>query len=170
MNTDGSEREMRILEFVRAGYRRICKAIGKDAYTPRTYPEYLRSCGAQVGEGCFIASMHMEVGIEPYLLKIGNRVTIERDAAVMTHDGAAWVFRHQVPDLQVYGPVVIEDDCCIGRGALLCPNVRIGHGSIVEAESMVIANVPPNTVVIGVPARPVGSLSIDPRAIPRRKC
>ncbi|HLK48874.1 MAG TPA: hypothetical protein VKT49_12105 [Bryobacteraceae bacterium] len=138
---------------VRDKWERRRHAREKRAYTPETYAQYLRRCGAQVGDGCVIAAMDLEVGIEAYLLKIGSRVIIEREVACLTHDGAAWIFRHQVPDLQVYGPIIIEDDCRIGRGAILCPNIRVGRGANVAPGSVVICDVPPGRSVQGVPAR-----------------
>jgi hypothetical protein len=69
-----------------------------------------------------------------------------------------WVFRDQCPDLQVFGPIIIEDNCIIGQQAILFPNVRIGRNSIVAAGSVVIADVPPDTLVMGIPARPFGSI------------
>lgn len=127
-------------------------------YTPDTYPDYLRQRGAQVGQNCRIASFGMDIGVEPYLLKIGNRVQIEEAVSCLTHDGAAWVFRLVVPDVQVYGSIVIEDDCRIGYGAILCPGVRIGRNALVAAGSVVICDVPPGSAVIGIPARPCVSL------------
>ena len=76
----------------------------------------------------------------------------------MTHDSGAWVLRDLVPDLQVFGPIVIEDNCLIGQRAILGPNIRIGPNSIVAAGSVVLSDVPPNTLVMGVPARPFGSI------------
>jgi serine acetyltransferase len=90
-------------------------------------------------------------------VRIGNHVAIAAQVAFITHDGASWVFRDEVPDLQVFGPIVIGDNCCIGLGAILCPNVHIGANSIVAAGSVVLTDVPPNTIVAGVPARPWGS-------------
>jgi tetrahydrodipicolinate N-succinyltransferase len=58
----------------------------------------------------------------------------------------------------VYGPIVIHDHCFIGIGSILCPNITIGPNSIVAAGSVVISDVPPNTVVMGIPARPWGSV------------
>jgi len=54
-----------------------------------------------------------------------------------------------------YGPV-IEDDVCVGSGAILLPKVRIGKGSVVAAGSVVKKNVPPGMLVSGNPARIVG--------------
>jgi acetyltransferase-like isoleucine patch superfamily enzyme len=96
----------------------------------------------------------MEAGIEPYLLKVGDRVVIERGVGCITHDGAAWVFRRLVPDLQVFGPIVLEDDCYIGVGAILCPGIRVGRNAVVMAGALVISDVPPDTAVMGIPARP----------------
>ena len=130
--------------------------LEKRKYTPHTRAEYLRKLGATVGEGCFI--IPEDFGSEPYLISIGNHVAIADRVSFVTHDGATWVFRNEVPDLQVFGPIVIEDNCVIGRNTTLFPNIRIGPNSVVGAGSVVISDVPPNTLVMGVPARPWGSL------------
>ena len=125
-------------------------------YTPTTIAEYLRRQGAQIGENCFIIPTNL--GTEPYLIKIGNHVAIANGVEFITHDGAAWIFRDEVSDAQVFGPIVIEDNCIVGQNAILFPNIRIGRNSIVGAGSVVISDVPPNTIVVGVPARPLGSI------------
>ena len=50
-------------------------------------------------------------------------------------------------------PVVIEDDCDIGVGAIVLPGVRIGRGAQIGAGAVVTEDVPPYTVAMGVPAR-----------------
>lgn len=52
-------------------------------------------------------------------------------------------------------PVVIEDDVWIGAHAVILPGVRIHHGSIVAAGAVVSRDVPPFSVVGGVPARKI---------------
>lgn len=52
-------------------------------------------------------------------------------------------------------PIVIEDHVWIGAGAIILPGVTIGRGSVVAAGAVVNRNVPPRTVVGGVPARPI---------------
>ncbi|KAM0364543.1 hypothetical protein ACHAO7_004517, partial [Fusarium culmorum] len=54
---------------------------------------------------------------------------------------------------QVGKPVVIEQDCWIGGGAIILPGNTIGKGSTVGAGSIVTKDVPPFTVVAGNPAR-----------------
>ncbi len=150
---------MPIIRLARDIFNRFHTSLELWKYTPYTFAEYLRKHGVQVGEHCFIVS-NILIGIEPWLVKIGNHVAIASEVSVMTHDGAAWLFRDEVPDLQVYGPVVIGDNCFIGHRAIICPNVRIGENSIVAAGSLVIADVPANSVVMGVPARQFGSLKV----------
>jgi acetyltransferase-like isoleucine patch superfamily enzyme len=120
--------------------------------------EYFRKQGAQIGENCHIVPRRL--GTEPYLVKIGNHVAISEGVILHTHDGGTWVFRDEFPGLRVFGPIIIEDNCLIGVNAQILPNVRIGRDSIVAAGSVVIADVPPDSIVMGVPARRIGARSI----------
>ena len=144
-----------ILGVIREIVARIKKSYELRTYNPYTIAEYFRKQGAQIGEGCFIVPTFL--GTEPYLVKIGNHVAIAQDVKFITHDGGVWIFRNEIPDLQVFGPIIIEDNCVIGQGAILFPNIRIGRNSVVGGGSVVISDVPDDTIVMGVPARPFGS-------------
>lgn len=50
--------------------------------------------------------------------------------------------------------VVVEEGAAIGANACIVVPARIGRNSIVAAGAVVTADVPPGTVVLGVPARP----------------
>ena len=56
------------------------------------------------------------------------------------------------------GTIEIYDHVMIGAGSKILPNVKIGPNAIVAAGSVVTKNVPPNSVVAGVPAKVIGSL------------
>lgn len=58
-------------------------------------------------------------------------------------------------------PVVIEDGAWIGVSAIILAGVTIGRGSVVSAGSVVTRDVPPNTLVTGVPATVVKELPED---------
>jgi acetyltransferase-like isoleucine patch superfamily enzyme len=49
--------------------------------------------------------------------------------------------------------IVVEDDCWLGAGSILLDGVTVGRGSVVAAGSVVTRDVPPYSVVAGVPAK-----------------
>ena len=54
--------------------------------------------------------------------------------------------------------VVIEDDIWIGANAVILPGVKIGNHSVVAAGAVVTKDVPPHTLVAGVPAKVIKQL------------
>jgi acetyltransferase-like isoleucine patch superfamily enzyme len=50
------------------------------------------------------------------------------------------------------GDIVVGSDVWIATDALILPGVKIGHGAIVAARSVVAHDVPPYAIVAGVPA------------------
>ena len=59
-------------------------------------------------------------------------------------------------------PVFIGPNAWIGAGAMVLKGVRVGANSVVGAGAVVAANVPPDTVVFGNPARVVWRLRRAP--------
>ena len=57
--------------------------------------------------------------------------------------------------------VVIEDDVFVGARAIVLKGVRIGHGSVIGAGSLVTEDVPPNVVAAGSPCKPIRSLRLQ---------
>ena len=50
-------------------------------------------------------------------------------------------------------PVIIEDDIWIGANAVILPGVTIGNHSVVAAGAVVTKDIPPHSLVAGVPAK-----------------
>lgn len=58
-------------------------------------------------------------------------------------------------DLPFKGDTIIGNDVWIGYESLIMPGVKIGDGAIVSSRSVVVADVPPYTIVGGNPAKPI---------------
>lgn len=97
---------------------------------------------ADVGEDLFIDhGMGVVVG---ETAEIGRNVTLYQ-GVTLGGTGFATGKRHPT----------VEDNVTIGSGAKLLGPIRIGHGSKIGANTVVIHDVPPNSTVVGNPGHPV---------------
>ena len=90
---------------------------------------------------------------------IGKSVSISFGSALITadHDPQSEDFETRS------GEIIIEDYVFIGARAMILPGVRLGRACVVAAGSVVTKNVAPATIVAGIPARPIGRRSVEPR-------
>jgi serine O-acetyltransferase len=52
-----------------------------------------------------------------------------------------------------------EDRVDIGAGAVVCGGIRIGHDSVIGANAVVLKDVPPYSVVVGIPGKVIKTLA-----------
>ncbi|MDX9847989.1 MAG: acyltransferase [Tenuifilaceae bacterium] len=109
-------------------------------------------------------------GSEPYLITIGNNVTITRGVCFVNHDGGAAIFRNQYPNLNVYGRITVGDNVFIGINTIILPNVKIGNNVVIGAGSLVNKSIPDNVVAAGVPARIIKSIDEYKESILKKSC
>jgi maltose O-acetyltransferase len=113
--------------------------------------------GLDIGEECFVGDeclLDLAEGV-----RLERQVTLAERVLVLTHTNVGY---HDHP-LQAgfpatAAPVVIERGCFLGANVTVLPGIRVGEQSFVAAGSVVTADVPPHTLVAGVPARPVRTI------------
>ena len=116
----------------------------------RLFPPFHTNCGKNitVGKRVFInTGCHFQdqggIVIGDGTL-LGNNVVL----VTMNHD-----FNPHNRSTTYPAPIIIGDNVWIGSSVTVVPGVRIGDGAVVGAGAVVTRDVPPNTVVAGVPAR-----------------
>lgn len=125
----------------------------------RDFAGYLRALGVQVGRDCRFYKTHtLSFGSEPYLITLGDRVTLAPGVHFITHDGGVWVFRERHPDIDVFGPITVGNNVFIGPNTLIMPGVTIGDNVVIGAGAVVTKDIPSDSVAGGVPARVIKSL------------
>ena len=97
-------------------------------------------------------------------LYIGNNVTLASRVTIIDHShGRLDEFDIDIPVMQriLYskGAINISDNVWIGEGAIILGGISIGKNSVIAANAVVTKNIPPNTVVGGVPARRIRTIS-----------
>ncbi len=149
---------------------------------PQLRAPWLRLLGARIGRGSILHDVRffnlyrrglpgLEIADECFLgdeclldlaegIRLERQVTLAERVLVLTHTNVGY---HDHP-LQAHfpaqaAPVVIEQGSFIGANVTLLPGIRVGARSFVAAGSVVTGDVPPATLVAGVPARAVRQLA-----------
>lgn len=116
---------------------------------------YARSVGVKVGNDCRIYTSSF--GSEPFLISIGNRVTVTSGVKFVTHDGTTWLMRDDFGRRYYYQRISIGNNVFIGVNSIIMPGVKIDDNVIVGSGSVVTKSVPKGVIVAGVPAKVIGS-------------
>ena len=114
-----------------------------------------------MGEKCYYHTR--DIPAEPYLVKLHNDVRIAAGVRLITHDITSYMINN-IPEYAEFGKahyymgtIEICDHVMIGANSLILPNAKIGPNVVIGAGSIVTKDIPPNSVVAGVPARVICS-------------
>lgn len=139
--------QIRFWLFLGNGYKRTKYARKKGIY-------------AEIGEGSKIPS---SLPLYPGLVKIHNNVIMHYSVKLVTHDMING-FLGKISDtnrfrnIEMFCPIEIFDNVYIGMNTVILGNVTIGPNVIINAGSLITNDVPPNSIVGGVPAKVIGNL------------
>ena len=81
----------------------------------------------------------------------GNNVMISENCTISDSDNH--ILDKDNPDYKMSKPITVEEHTLVGINSTVLKGVTIGAYSIVAAGAVVTRNVPPNTIVGGVPAK-----------------
>ena len=116
--------------------------------------KYLRKKGIKIGEGTKTASNIKTA--EPYLIEIGNNVTLSHGVVFITHDNSVCKIYGVYND--IYGKIKIGHNCFVGAHSIIMYGVTIADNVIVASGSVVTKSITEsNVIVAGCPAKVIGN-------------
>jgi len=138
----------------------------------RKYGRIRAGKAARISRGCEIIS---GTGRTPNLLSIGERAVIGPNCRIMAATNVTIGARTMISwncsifdsighrmwlkdqeEAEIEAPISIGDDVWIGSNSIIMKGVTIGNNRIIGAGSVVRRDCPPNSLVIGNPARVAG--------------
>jgi acetyltransferase-like isoleucine patch superfamily enzyme len=108
----------------------------------------------RIGKNCFMGEFNVVRGQGG--VKIGNDVytgpMVQIVAVNHVYDDPTRLIRQQGITAQ---GIAIEDDVWIGANAVILDGVTVGRGSIIGAGAVVANDIPPYSIAVGAPAKPI---------------
>jgi acetyltransferase-like isoleucine patch superfamily enzyme len=124
-------------------------------------PMLHRRRGVKIGRRTWVGFDTLIEPSYPHRVEIGDRVAIGIRVLILAHFAHLGRNRESASgELDDRVSVRIEDDAFIGPGAIIMPNVTIGHGAVVTSGSVVTRSVAPLTMVQGNPAKPIARCGV----------
>jgi acetyltransferase-like isoleucine patch superfamily enzyme len=94
---------------------------------------------------------------EPYLISIGNDVTVSGGVSFITHDNS--IIKMNEDKTLVLGRIKIGNKCFIGYGSIILPGIEIANNVIVGAGSVITKSIMEEGVIIaGNPAKKISTI------------
>lgn len=126
--------------------------------TPSLRVKLQRMRGVKMGNNVFIG---LEVLIDPAfpeLVVIEDDVSLAGRNILIAHSDPTFPIRNENLVEAKIAPIKIEQGAWVTVGAIVLPGVTIGKNAIVAAGAVVTRDVPPYTLVGGVPAKTIKNL------------
>lgn len=119
------------------------------------------SAQARIELGTGVECSGTSFAVRSTSITVGHHTLFGPDCAVMDADFHALLpaeTRHIEPGMDRDAPVCIGAHVWVGMRSLILKGVTIGDGAVIAAGSVVVRDVPPHTLVGGVPAKIIKTL------------
>jgi acetyltransferase-like isoleucine patch superfamily enzyme len=110
-----------------------------------------RKRGVKIGKNVHIGPMVTIDDVYPNFVVIEDGVSIAGQNFILTHNKPMQYHKNLTEAF--LAPVIIKKNAWIAIGVIILPGVTIGEGAIVASGAIVSKDVPPNTLVGGIPAK-----------------
>lgn len=107
--------------------------------------------GVKIGKGVHIGALVTIDDVYPNFVIIEDGVSLAGQNFILTHNKPLEYHKHLSEAF--LAPVRIKKNAWIAIGVIILPGITVGEGAIVASGSVVTKDVPPNTLVGGVPAK-----------------
>ncbi len=118
--------------------------------------------GVKIGKHVYIGPYTEIDLIYPHLITIEDYVSIGMHSMIFAHSNPtnSYLIKEKIYPREVK-PVKIKEGAWIPPGCIILAGVTIGEHSIIGAGSLVIKDIPPKSLAIGSPAKPIKKLNLD---------
>lgn len=172
-------RSIRFVQMIDADWRQLCIFSGTPpTHRPRTsflHPRFAPVYIVRLAQRCHnkgwsrLAKLFSLVNVLLFTLEVPSRLEIGLGLVIPHPFGSILGAGRIGTNVTIYQQVTlgatladfgfdtksrptVEDNVIITAGAKILGSVRLGHGSIIGANAVVITDVPPNSIAVGVPA------------------
>jgi maltose O-acetyltransferase len=145
---------------------------GSPLLSARLRGRLLRWSGVETGRGCgiwphvrFVGGRDVKIGNGVFInsgvvfdararVELGSNVAVGPGALFITSSHRVGPPTHRAGQgTPVFGPIVVEEGCWIGAGAIILAGVTIRRGCVIGAGAVVNRDCEPNGLYVGAPAR-----------------
>lgn len=162
------KKSKKILSVIKRALIKKLVYINTDLYMKK-YTEYLKKIGINFTglnkKIKFIEPTAYIDGTDYSMISIGDNVTISREVVMLIHDYSLTTAMCSIGDkidrnegeVRFSKPIIIGNDCFIGARTTILPGTIIEDNCIIGACAVIKGNIPKGSVVLGNPARVVGT-------------
>ena len=111
--------------------------------------------GIKLGENVFIN--YNGTMLDGGLITIGSNTQIGPNCQFLTPNHPIDYMERRKP-IERCSPITIGEDCWLGGGVTVCPGVTIGDRCIIGAGSVVVKDIPSDSIAVGNPCKVIKSI------------